>query len=355
MYNGHLETRFSPLTQVIHQRLLPLPGEVLVHVGDRVHAQDIVARASVLGEIQSIDVARALNVSLGSIRRYLHVSEGQAVNAGTVLASARWAWVPYRRIRSPIAGIVVGIAEGRIFIRQEPQTLPLLAHVPGEIVDQYPHRGVAIRTTGALVRGIWGSGPGREGMLIMAATLPDEPLPWERVSFRYRGTIVVGGRVEDARVLHRASHFRLSGLVLGSLAPHLKTVCESLALPIVLTEGMGRVAMAQPIFDLLRSYHGRPAVVIGSADHARHVPEVIVPLQSKASAEIAPFAAVQPVQVGSRVRLTRSPYLGIVGQVIALPPMPQETWIGTWADGAEVRLPSGQKVFVPLVNMELFE
>ena len=75
----------------------------------------------------------------------------------------------YRRVRTPIAGIVVGIAEGRIFIRQEPRTLPLLADVPGDIVDQYPHRGVAIRTTGALVRGIWGCGPGREGMLIMAA------------------------------------------------------------------------------------------------------------------------------------------------------------------------------------------
>lgn len=113
--------------------------------------------------------------------------------------------------------------------------------------------------------------------------------------------------------------------------------------------------MAQPIYELLRSYHGRPAVVVGSGNGTRSVPEVIVPLQSKASTEIAPFAAMQPIQVGSRVRLTRAPYLGLVGQVISLPPMPQETWIGTWVDGAEVRLPSGQKVFVPLVNMELFE
>jgi hypothetical protein len=355
MYNGHLETRFSPLTQVIHRRLLPLPGEVLVHVGDRVHAQDVVARAAGLGDIYSIDLARALNVSLGSVRRYLHVSEGQAVNAGVVVASARWAWIRYKRVRAPIAGIVVGIAEGRIFLRQEPQALQLRADVPGEIVDQYPHRGVAIRTTGALVRGIWGSGAGREGMLIMAAGTPDEALPWERVSFRYRGTIIVGGRVEDARVLYRASHFRLSGLVLGSLAPNLKPICESLGLPVVLTEGMGRVAMAQPIFDLLRSYHGRPAVVVGQGDDSGSAPEVIIPLQTKASAQIVPFEAMQPIQLGSRVRLTRSPYLGIVGQVIALPSMPQETWIGTWADGAEVRLPGGQKVFVPLVNMELFE
>jgi len=355
MYSGHLETRFSPLTQVIHRRLLPLPGEVLVHVGDRVHAQDVVARATVSGEVYSIDLARALNVSLGSVHRYLRVAEGQAVNAGAVLAIARWAWIPYKRVCTPVAGTVLGVAEGRIFLRQESQSLPLLADVPGEIIDQYPHRGVAIRTTGALVRAIWGSGAGREGMLIVATNAPDETLPWERVSFRYRGTIVVGGKVDDARVLYRASHFRLSGLVLGSLAPHLRAICESLSLPVVLTEGMGRVAMAQPIFDLLRSYHGRPAVVVGSGDGSRKVPEVIIPLQSQASLEIARFEAVQPIQIGSRVRLTRSPYQGIVGQVVALPPMPQETWIGTWADGAEVRLPGGQKVFVPLVNMELFE
>ena len=102
--------------------------------------------------------------------------------------------------------------------------------------------------------------------------------------------------------------------------------------------------MAQPIFDLLRSYHGRPAVVVGSGNGTRSVPEVIVPLQSKASTEIAPFAAMQPIQVGSRVRLTRAPYLGLVGQVIvaaADAPGDLDRHMGGWSRSAAAQWSEG--------------
>jgi hypothetical protein len=101
----------------------------------------------------------------------------------------------------------------------------------------------------------------------------------------------------------------------------------------------------------LRAHHGQPATISGMERNGHGGPEVILPLPG----ELPDMALVvaRPVELGARVRITRPPYLGAIGQVVALPTMPQETVIGTRAEGAEVRLPDGRRVFVPSVNMEL--
>jgi hypothetical protein len=199
-------------------------------------------------------------------------------------------------------------------------------------------------------------------------------------------------------VLFRAKRFQLSGLVVGSLHPALRPWCERLALPVLVTEGIGHIPMAAPILHLLRAQHGCAAVLAGAGRGGPqesagepHGPEIIIPwgatLRSPWGATLRspwgattrspgalppssqalfaspgamrdypqPSAAPHPLGVGARVRLTRPPYLGALGQVIALPPLLQETSIGTRAYGAEVRLTDGRKVFVPFVNLELLE
>jgi len=344
-----LEIRFSPFAQFVRQRLLPVPGEVLVHVGDRVQADDIVAQASLEGRLQTLDLAEALGVSVNSLSRRLLVSEGQVVAEGAPLVRRRWPWE--QAVRSPISGVVQGIVDGRLVIRQEPELLRLRAYLPGEIVEVYPHRGVAIRGTGVLVRGIWGCGEEAQGHLMMTANSPADVLTLEKVSLRYRGMVLVGGILEDVRVLLRARRFRVKGLIVGSILPGLRGLCERYHLPVVVTEGVGRIPMAEPIFELLREYQGKLAVISGVAQDGRSAPEVIVPLPDEGQASA--LMVVRPIEVGARVRLVRPPFVGVIGQVVAIPMTPQETLIGTRLPGAEVRLGDGRRVFVPYVNMEL--
>jgi hypothetical protein len=193
-------------------------------------------------------------------------------------------------------------------------------------------------------------------MLVTPVNQPGEVLTWEHVGLRYRGAILVGGILDDARVLMRAKSFGLRGLVIGSMLPGLRPLCARLSMPVVVTEGMGRIPMAVPVFDLLRSYDGRPAIIAGAeraeqGPYGYGGPEVIVPLPT--SARATSLAVVRPIKVGVRVRITRFPYLGAIGQVSSLLSGSQQTPIGTRVDGAEVRLPNGHKVFVPYVNMEL--
>ena len=347
------ETRFSLLTQIVRRRLLSVPGKVLVRVGDQVQPSDIVAQASVEGQLHAIDLARALNVSVQAVPRFVQVSEGEAVASHTILASMRRFGIRSRQVKAPFAGIVQGFHDGFLFLRQNPPTVSLRAYVPGEVIEEYPHRGVSIRAAGSLIRGIWGSGDERQGILVAMVGEPGEVLTWEKVGLRYRGTILVGGTLQDPRVLLRARQFRLHGLVVGSMLPDLKPVCERIGLPIVITEGMGQIPMAEPVFDLLHSHHGRLAVISGSMAKESSGPEIIVP--QHVDTKTTSLAVARPIERGVRVRLTRAPYMGIMGQVEQVSGTPQDTAIGTQAQGAMVRLPDGHTVFVPYVNMEALD
>ena len=348
---GPLETRFSPLTRIVRRRILPVPGEVTVHIGDRVQADDIVARASIEGRLHSIDLAQALQVSVRSV--CLGVAEGQTVAKGGVLASARQIGLGRREVKAPFRGTVQGIDGAVIFFRKEGRALRLRAYLPGEVCEEYPRRGVAIRTVGCLVRGVWGSGDEGRGPLATMVTGPGEMLTWEKVGLQHRGNVLMGGILEDPRVLLRAKRFGVTGLILGSMFPRVRRVCEGLPLPVVILEGMGRIPIAEPVFELLRSYNGFPAVISGTDRDALSGPEIIVPLPANGEAPSQPVA--RPLQVGASVRLTRAPHLGAVGKVVSLPTTPQETAIGTRLYGAEVRLPDGRRVFVPFPNLELLD
>lgn len=345
------ETHFSPLTQIVRQRVLPTAGELLVNRGDRVVPTDAVARCSLRGQIRVIDVASALGVNAARAARQMQVSTGDHVEAGEDLTKPPLLTWPREQVGAPFDGTVLDVGDGYIFLRQDPQPLVLQAYIPGEVVETYPHRGVSIRTTGAYVRGVWGSGGEREGILVVPPPGAAESLSWEQVSLRYRGAILVGSVLRDHRVLFRARQFRLAGLVVGSISAGLKKVCESVDLPLVVTEGVGTVPMAEPISHMLRTYHGRPAVISGTPDGEKDA-EVIVPLRTGKEPSTS-VGATRSLEEGARVRLTRPPYLGLLGEIVSLPESPRETSIGIRAEGAVVELPSGRRVFVPYVNMEL--
>lgn len=347
------KTHFSPLTQIVRRRVLPTAGELLVHRGDRVIPSDTVARCSLPGQVRVIDVASALGVDTAKAARQMQVSVGDHLEAGDPLAKASLLSWPRERVMAPFDGKVQDVGDGYIFLRQDPQPHALNAYIPGEVVETYPHRGVSIRTTGAYVRGVWGSGGEGEGILVVSGPNAAEPLTWEQVSLRYRGAILVGGVLQDPRVLFRAQQFRLGGLIVGSISAGLKTICEGLDLPLVVTEGVGEIPMTESIFHSLQTYHGRPAVISGTPDEEKDA-EVIVPLRADEEPSTLAVAS-HPLAEGTRVRLTRSPYLGQVAEIVSLVESPRETSIGTRAEGAMVELPSGRRVFIPYVNMERLE
>src|SRR5690606_967494 len=71
------------------RRTLPVPGEVLVKVGDSVQATDVVAQATMPGDITPINLANALAIPPPEVPGAMLVAEGNRIAEGDLLAKSK--------------------------------------------------------------------------------------------------------------------------------------------------------------------------------------------------------------------------------------------------------------------------
>jgi hypothetical protein len=217
-----------------------------------------------------------------------------------------------------------------------------------------PGKGVLIEMVGAWIQGVWGLGGESFGVLRVLSKRPDRPLRARRIDVGCHGAVLVGGSTLDQAALQQALEMQVRGIIIGSLPPSLIELAQEMPFPIILTEGLGRVPMARPLFKLLRANDSREAAISGLTQSRWGAvrPEIIIPVPSgKAGPPPAPGVALK---VGKQVRLTRGAMLGAVGTVRSLPsrPMSLETDARVW--GAFVEFEDDeQEQFIPLFNLEL--
>jgi len=327
-----IASRLYAQTIVEHERRLPGAGQLLVAVGDQVESRTVVARSEAQGPLRIVDVAEALGIARDRLLRYLRVEVGQEVQAGEVLATG--GFMGWRTVTAPVAGCVAGIAAGRVLIEEQAHTIELRANLPGQVIRVLPGQGVVISAVASRIVGAWGSGGEAYGPLVLHSQGPSDTLRWIGIDVACRGRIIVGGRCFDKRVLLRAARLRALGLVVGGLAEHLRAAALELGLIVIVTDGIGAVPMAEPIFELLAQHEGRDGLLIGGrSESVARLPQVAIPLDAvRGPLHVAPE---RPLVVGDRVRLTRAPYLGAVGQVLAVIEEEGEAWARVSLDGSE--------------------
>src|SRR5512135_609378 len=84
------ETRAMPLTLIRRERVLPVPGKVLVRAGEDVQPTQVVAQAEISGEVCIVNVARLLRMPASRAARFIKVKEGDDVTTNTVIAARGW-------------------------------------------------------------------------------------------------------------------------------------------------------------------------------------------------------------------------------------------------------------------------
>ena len=352
------ETQVTPLTNVRRERVLPLPGEILVEEGDQVEPMQVVARTEVPGDSHILPIARLLGLPTAKVDRCLRVKSGEAVEKGQIVARrGRW-FGP--AVRSPIDGWVVFSGGGRLLIEAEPTLFELKAYIPGTVTNVVEPHGLVIETTGAVAQGVWGSGGEGLGVLKRMAEQPDDVLRGEQIDPACHGMILIAGAGLDEHVIKQAEMFQVRGIVVGGLSPRLVERFERSPFPIVVTEGIGEVPMSLPIFQLLTTNDGREAVISGNVQYRWPLirPEVVIPLPAAALSE-SPFSSDSlgqpgsPLTVGMPVRVLRAPYMGMAGEVVGLPSEPRYIETGARVHGAEVDFGGDEIAFVPLLNIEV--
>jgi hypothetical protein len=356
------------------RRLLPITGEVLVRVGDRVEPRDPVAQTRLPGVIVPINLAQRLGVPPAEIP---HVMAGRpvgtVVRAGERLAESAGLFGWFRRsFECPIEGtieVVSGIT-GQVMLRGPDRPVQVQAYLAGRVVEVVPREGAVIEAETTLVQGIFGIGGEAFGPLRPVCETADQRLTPDRLGPECRGAIVVGGGRVTAEALRAARDLGVAAVITGGIDDQdlrdflgydlgvATTGAEKVGLTVIITEGFGDVALAQRTFQLLRSRAGEAGACNGATQIRAGVlrPEVVIPWTGSRPGEASPEPpAAQPLSVGASVRIVRDPWFGVLGTIARLPAEPVVLASGSRARVLEVETAAGERLVVPRANVELIE
>jgi hypothetical protein len=250
--------------------------------------------------------------------------------------------------------VVTACGSGRILIEAQPTRFELRAYIDGAVSEVLRGYGVIVETMGAIIQGVWGVGRESFGVLKCMVKNPGQSLRARTIDSSCHGTILIGGARLDETVLERAQELQVRGIVTGGLAPEMLPRVKDLLFPIVVTEGIGKMPMSEPIFHLLTTNEGREASISGQIQPRGGItrPEIIIPLPS-GTVPPTQTQARAPLEVGAQVRIVRAPLMGAVGTIAALPAHARRIETGARVRGAEVDLNQDTPVFVPLANLEV--
>lgn len=350
-------------------RLLPIPGEVLVNVGDEVDFDSIVARTSVPGEPNILRAFEILSVAPEDLPAFMVKKEGDEVEEGEIIAKYTPFWGLIKRfVRSPIRGVIESISDmtGQVIVRAPPTPVEINAYIPGKVIEIIPERGVVVENSAAFIEGIFGVGGKRHGKLSIVAE-SDEILTEDMIKPDFKGNVIVGRNSITYEALRKAEESGIRGIIVGSIVGGcIKdflgyeigvaiTGHEDINLTLISTEGFGMTNMSKRVFDILKEFDGYEVAINGTTQIRAGVirPEIIIP-HNKYTSLSNEGELVGGMKPGTSVRIIREPYFGEIGTVMSLPVHLQEIDTGSQVRVVEVELEKG-KVIVPRANVEIIE
>lgn len=345
----------SPMMRIRREVRLPdnAVGTFSVIPGQSVDIRSRIGRAIVPARYIILDAAYELGLrEADSLAGLMLVELNTMVKSETPLAGkeARRG----RRVLAPSDGMVVYVGEGRIVFQERPELLELEAGVRGT-VTQVTERKVAMETTGALLMGVWGNG----GSVI--ATIRLEPMggidamATDVLDTAYRSEIVVSSVPLTYASFEVMEARGFAGVIAPGADASLLHLLEKSSKAIMLTDGFGAQKMNAAALELLREVDGFLATLNASKPTRGSLlrPELII---NRGSGQDMLRAAnpYEALRVNTRVRLTRDPYVGLIGKVLEIGRVPQLLDSGLRALVATVMIPTtGQTIRVPLANLEI--
>lgn len=364
--------KVTSCTRFRARRLLPVAGDVLVGVGERLGADDIVATATLPGDVTIVNLANVLSIPAGDVPSAMRIPAGGPIEAGMLVAKSKgiFGFFP-SEYRSRNSGTVENVSQvtGQMIVRGAPKPIHVRAYLAGEVIEVIPGEGVVIEADVALLQGIFGIGGEAFGQIVIATAAPEEELTADLVRPEMTGQVIIGGARMTGAAVRKAAEIGAAAIVSGGLDDaDLREILgydlgvavtggEQIGTTVIVTEGFGDIAMAKRSYELLSAHAGDFAAVNGATQIRAGVmrPEIVIPLGDSGGAASASVDGDGMLAVGTAVRIIRDPHFGLIGAVTDLPTEPRVLESGSRARVLEVALDSGQTVVVPRANVELIE
>lgn len=364
------------------ERLLDRQGTVEVGVGDKVTADQVIARSENLEQSVTLYVSNELGVEREGLQKYLAKSIGSEVKAGEVVARVRRG-LRTATVKSPVAGTLSSVdeANGTVVLSAALGPRQVRALVNGEVEQVVPGRGAVLRSQGTRIYGILGFGSETSGPLVVGIERDDRELTSDRVSNDWRGSIVLAGMTAGVPALTRMKEAGVAGVIMGSVSEadirrfltnsgsantsrpgrfwnvssHPESpfcyLREEAPFVIIVTEGFGRSPMADEIFQQLRQREGRHVTLSASTSTGTRLarPEIYI-TGNGSSAGTDRFS--DELHSGRRVRIANPSQPGVFGTCQGEPYF-VATVDGVKTEVADVALVGGDVRSVPVSNLEV--
>lgn len=366
--------KISAQTIIRSERRLPLMGDVLVEVGNQVSAEDIVAQTDLPGNVQMIHAANLMGTSPSSVGRFMLKKVGDPVEQGEIIAQSNGLFGLFKsEVKSPISGTIENISDvtGQVVIREPATPVQTWGYIDGQVIEVMENEGAVIETWGTLIQGIFGIGGETVGQLQTIVDSPHQPLTPELIQSDHEGQILVGGSTVDRQTVEFAIDKGVKGIVCGGIDDRelyqllgyelgvAITGSEQIGLTLMITEGFGQISMAKQTFDLLLQRQGMKSSLNGTTQIRAGVqrPEIVIPLEKDGNSSLdKDIATIQnALDVGTQVRLIRSPYFGQLGEVTKLLVEPQSLETEAQVRVLEVQLHDQERIVLPRANVEIVE
>ena len=345
------------------KRILPLSGQLHVEKDDLVKSDQIVASAKIPGNVQMINVSNKLNIDPNQIIDCMLCKVDQEVKKGEVVARSKGLFGFFRsEVKSPMDGVLINISDitGQIIISEKPIPIEVDAYIDGKIQEVYKKEGVLISAHGVLIQGIIGIGGEKKGTLKIIENISD----LDKIDLSTDMVVVIKSFI-DYGAYQKINKLGLKGIICGGI--DYESLTKILGYPlgvaitgsedvttVVVTEGFGNINMSDRTFELLEKYKNSYCSINGATQIRAGVmrPEVIINLDSDVE-NINDNKNESLILVGSKVRIIRDPFFGLIGIVSALPSELVKMKTETMVRAAEVTLGDGTKKIIPRANLEV--
>ena len=364
--------------RVLHssRRILPIPGDVLVEVGEQVSSQKIVAQTFMPGDVTPINVANQISVAPAEVPDCMLVSPGDEIQAGDLLARSKGIFGFFKaEMTAKTPGTIESISHitGQVILRGAPLPIQVRAYQAGTVKEVIQNQGVVIESEVTFLQGILGIGGEAYGQIQFACQQEDEPLVDSLLNESMRGKIVIGGARMTGKAVKRGIEIGVAAIISGGMDDEdLKEILgydlgvavtgsEHIGTTLIITEGFGDIAMAKRTFRLLKEREGAEAAVNGTTQIRAGVmrPEIVIPVDKHTKTDSGSDSKTEKelgvLETGVPVRIIRDPYFGLLGEVGDLPTELRTLESGSESRVLEVILDSGNTVVVPRANVELIE
>ena len=371
--NSKVRIISDKITVVIRQ--LQGEGKILVSEGQIVNPSDIIGKSILFAGFRSLNLADALQVSPGDVKKYLQRPIGKPIFKGELLAYKKGGLFDGKRIvTSPTDGILELLNEssGVLKLRILTAKVDLPAAVFGEVLRvDHIRKEVMIKTQVSEIYGVMGSGKMRYGYLRILGGRGDL-VDKDRIASDFADKILVGGGLIYPDALNKAVSLGINGIITGGInAPEFRSVAggrlkrdskseSEVGIGIVVTEGFGLVPIGQDIFDLLKKFEDKFVILEGNkgrislpsytADCLNKIKEVALPMTGKID-DLAEVNA-QELKIGQVVRGIGNPYMGETGKVAAIDQSPTKLASGITVFMVTIET-SSRKVKMPYTNIEI--